>query len=90
MGKQTDAIQLIKTVFEHHPQLYAVDLDQMEENPERMKVTCVPSKKTTLPEGLSEKLEQAIFEVYSGKKQIAKLIDQRFTRDDFFRSRDDD
>jgi hypothetical protein len=85
MGKQTDAINLIRTTFEKYPQLHAVDLDPLEGNTERLKVTCVPNRKEMLPDGLSASLEEAIFKVYSGKKQITKLIEQRFTRDDFSR-----
>jgi hypothetical protein len=83
MGKQTDAISIIKRAFDEKVNLYAVDLDFNTMAPDRLKVSLVPTKGEYIDPEYCKELEERVFMVYSGRKQIAKLAEQRFTREDF-------
>lgn len=83
MGKQTDAIKLIKEAFQGCKELSSVDLDYHKQDMNRLQVSATPIKSKSLPENFSSDLESKIFKIYSGHKQIEKLVEQRFTRDDF-------
>jgi hypothetical protein len=83
MGKQMDVLNLIQATLGQHQEIEAIDLDYDSQDCNRLKISVVPKPKQTLDQRLAKELEQAIACVYSGKRQIMKLVEQRFTRDDF-------
>jgi hypothetical protein len=82
MGKQIDAIQLIRTAFQKYDDLEAIDLDHHPDDAERLKVSFFKEKGKPFNGPESLKFEDDLFAVYSGERQISKLATQRFTRDD--------
>lgn len=84
MGKQTDAIKLIKEAFVKHPQIEFIDTDRHYTNPDRIKVSLGVKRNEELCLSVEPTLEEEIYQVYSGARQIEKLVEQRFTREDFF------
>lgn len=84
MGKQTDAIKLIKEAFTKFPQIEFIDTDRHYTNPDRIKISLGVKKGEDLCASVEPNLEEEVFQVYSGSRQIEKLVEQRFTREDFF------
>lgn len=82
MGKQTEAIKVIKQTFDNCQELESVDLDYHESDENVLKVTTLPYKGKYLPDNFSKKVEIEISKVFSGKKQIEKMVQQRWTRED--------
>jgi hypothetical protein len=83
MGKQVDAFRMIRAAFDNYPDLEALDLDAHPTDTERLRVSFYGLKQKLLDEARTLDFENRLFEVYSGSKQIEKLLTQRFTRDDF-------
>lgn len=84
MGKQTDAIKLLRKAFEDNINIDSIDLGYHETDINKLKITVNPVRGKALDAAIECSLEEQMYSVYSGQKQIEKLVLQRFTRSDFF------